>query len=299
VRAATDFFATLYKAGSAGALLAVAVLAPAILALGGCESVQRNGLDPLAVSGRLDAAPVSYEALMRIAAAAQSGGDPETAVGLYRQAATLNPRPAAPFVAAGDALVAIGQINEAVTAYRAALAREPRDPAALRGLGRAYLSSGKPELALEPLSVAYNETPEDPKVLQLLGVAGDFAGQHAAAQAHYARGLELAPGNRGLSVNLALSLALSGRYDEAAAVLSPLALGPAGTPDERQTLALIYALRGDSQKAERIARLDLDAQAATRQLAFYDTLRLLSPEARARAIRSLSVNPAGQRPPAI
>jgi Flp pilus assembly protein TadD len=294
VRAATDFFATICKTGGAAALLSVAVLM-----LAGCESVQRNGLDPLAVSGRLTEAPVSYEALMRIAAAAQGGGDIETAVGLYRRAAVLNPESAAPFAAAGDVLVAAGQINEAVAAYGAALVRDPRDPAGLRGLGRAYLRSGKPELALEPLSLAYNETPEDPKVLQLIGVADDFVGQHAAAQAHYSRGLELVPGDRGLSVNLALSLALSGRYDEAVAVLSPLALGPAGTPSERQTLALIYALRGDSKAAERIARLDLDPQAATRQLAFYDTLRLLSPEARARAIRSLSASPAGQRPAAI
>lgn len=293
--AATKIFAATRRAG----FVAPAMFILAVLALAGCESVQRQGLDPLAVGGRLTAAPVSYEALMHIAAAARSGGDPETAVGLYRRAAALNPQEAAPFTAAGDALVAMGQINEAVTAYRAALARDPRDPAALRGLGGAYLRTGKPELALEPLSVAYNETPEDPKILQLIGVADDFTGQHAAAQAHYARGLELAPGDRGLSVNLALSLALSGRYDDAVAVLSPLALGPSGTAGERQTLALIDMLRGDSKTAERIARLDLDAQAARRQLAFYDTLRLLSPEARARAIRSLSTNSAGRHPPAI
>jgi Flp pilus assembly protein TadD len=275
------------------------LLALAVLALTGCESVQRNGLDPLAVNSRLTEAPVSYEALMHVAAAAQSGGDIETAVGLYRRAAVLNTTAAAPFAAAGDALAAMGQINEAVVAYRAALHRDPRDPAALRGLGRAYLRSGKPELALEPLSIAYNETPEDPKVLQLIGVADDFVGQHAAAQAHYSRGLELAPGDHGLLVNLALSLALSGRYDDAVAALSPLALGPSGTSSERQTLALIHALRGDTKAAERIARLDFAPQAAARQLAFYDTLRLLSPEARARAIRSLSTNPAGQRPPAI
>ena len=255
MRAATNVLATMCKAGcKAGS--AAALLAFAVLALAGCESVQRQGLDPLAVSGRLADTPVSYEALMRIAAAARGGGDLDTAVGLYRRAAALNPQAAAPFAAAGDALVAMGQINEAVTAYRAALAREPRDPAALRGLGRAYLRSGKPELALEPLSLARNETPEDPKILQLIGVADDFIGRHAAAQAHYARGLELAPGDRGLSVNLGLSLALSGRYDDAVAVLSPLALGPSGTPGERQTLALIHALRGRRQgsRTDRAAR---------------------------------------------
>ena len=212
-------------------------------------------------------------------------------MGLYRRAAELNPAAAAPYTAAGDTLVEMGQINEAIVAYRAALTREPRDPAALRGLARAYLRTGKPELALEPLGVASEQAPDDPKLLQLIGVAEDFAGRHAAAQTRYRRGLEFLPGDRGLSVNLALSLALSGQYGEAVAVLSPVALGPGGTPGERQTLALIYALQGDNRAAERIARLDLDPQSATRQLAYYDTLRALSPEARSRAIRSISVAP--------
>jgi Flp pilus assembly protein TadD len=289
VRAATGASA----ASSRTSRAVSAALALAVLALAGCESVQRRGLDPLATSGRLTAAPVGYEALMRIGAAARGGGDRATAVGLYRRAAELNTAAAAPFAAAGDTLVEMGEINEAITAYRAALAREPSDPAALRGLARAYLRSGKPDLALEPLGIAQAQAPDDPKVLQLLGVAEDFAGRHAAAQAHYSRGLELAPGERGLSTNLALSLALSGRYGDAVAVLSPLALGPAGTPGERQTLALIHALRGDKAAAERIALLDLDPRAARRQLAYYETLRLLSPDARSRAIRSLSTGGAG------
>ncbi|MGD9617955.1 MAG: tetratricopeptide repeat protein [Alphaproteobacteria bacterium] len=293
MRAATNFSTANGRIGFA----ALALLALAVLALAGCENIQRRGLDPLAVSGRLTAAPVSHEALMRIAAAARGGGDLDTAVSLYRRAAELDPADPAPFAAAGDTLVEMGRINEAIVAYRAALTREPRDPASLRGLARAYLRSGKPELALEPLGVAHAQTPDDPKLLQLLGVAEDFTGRHAAAQTRYSRGLDLAPGDRGLSVNLALSLALSGRYGDAVAVLSPIALGPAGTPSERQNLALIYALQGDAAAAERIALLDLDRQAATRQLAYYDTLRLLPPEARTRAIRSISTNTTGGRPP--
>ena len=297
MRAATNIFMARCRTGLAAPVL----LALAALALAGCATVQRRGFDPLAVDGRLAAAPVSYEALMRIGATARGGGDFDTAVGLYRRAAALNSALAAPFAAAGDTLVEMGQINEAIVAYRAALTREPRDPAALRGLGRAYLRTGKPELALEPLGLAYDQAPDDPKILQLIGVAEDFVERHAAAQARYRRGLELLPGDLGLSVNLALSLALSGQYGEAVAVLSPIALGPGGTPSERQTLVLIHMLQGDAATAERIARLDLDPQSAQRQLAYLDTLRLLSPDARSRAIRSISTNvsgnAAGPRPP--
>ncbi|MGE0258177.1 MAG: tetratricopeptide repeat protein [Alphaproteobacteria bacterium] len=296
MRAAKNLFVAAHcRAGFAASALVVM----AALALAGCQNVQRRGLDPLAVGGRLNDAPISYDALMHIAAAARGAGDFATAVSLYRRAAELNTGAAAPLTGAGDTLVEMGQINEAIVAYRAALVREPRDQAALRGLARAYLRTGKPELALEPLGVAAEQAPADPKLLQLIGVAEDFAGRHAAAQVRYRQGLEFLPGDRGLSVNLALSLALSGQYGEAVAVLGPVALGPAGTLSERQTLALIYALQGDNRSAERIARLDLDPQSATRQLAYYDTLRALSPEARSLAIRSMSTNSAGARSPSI
>lgn len=92
-------------------------------------------------------------------------------------------------------------------------------------------------------------------------------------------------------MNLALSLAVTGNYAEALAVLAPIAMGPKGTPRERQTVALIYGLQGDRAQAERIASLDLDPQSVQRNVAFYDTLRRLSPEARGRAIQSLTANP--------
>ena len=58
------------------------------------------------------------------------------------------------------------------------------------------------------------------------------------------------------------------------------------TAQERQTLALIYGLKGNIAEAARIARIDLEAGAVENNLAYYHTLRELSPEARNRAILS-------------
>src|SRR5205823_3514020 len=99
-----------------------------------------------------------------------------------------------------------------------------RDPEALRGLARALLMTGKPELAGKPLAIAFENTPDDAKLLQLIGVGDDLAGQHEEAQARYRRGLELLPRDPALSVNLALSLALTGNYPEAIAILRPIAM---------------------------------------------------------------------------
>ena len=267
------------------------LIALSLTAITGCDDTLWHQLDPLAVSERDGSAkPVNYGALMRIAAAAHAGGDLSTALGLYRRAAQVEPLQPAPLVAAGNTLLDIGDANEAIVAFNAALARNPRDPEALRGLARAYLLTGKPELAGQPLSLAYKDTPDDPKLLQLVGVADDFAGQHEEAQARYRRGLELQPGDPGLSLNLALSLALTGNYPQAIAILGPIAAAPTASARERQTLSLIYGLMGDRPAAERLARVDLEPQAAQRNLAYYESLRRLSPDARARAIQSISTN---------
>lgn len=267
------------------------LLAVGATTLAGCVDTQVH-LDPLAVNGRdgSDAKPVSYATMMRIGAAAHAGGDLPTAVSIYRRAAAVHPASAAPLVAAANTLAEMGKNNEAITTYMAALSRSPTDPEALRGLARAYLRTGKPELAGRPLAIAYKATPNDPKLLQLIGVADDFAGQHEEAQARYRRGLELAPHDRGLALDLALSLAITGDYAEAVRTLRPVAMALTATPRERQTLALIYGLAGNRSAAARMARLDLEPDAVAHNLAFYDTLRRLSPQARARAIESLTTH---------
>jgi Flp pilus assembly protein TadD len=269
---------------------AVALSAALILAgLTGCQQTTSLRLDPLATNGRTGDAPdLKYPAVMHIADASRNAGDFSNAINLYRHAATLQPDNPQPLVAIGDTLIEMGKIDEAITNYNAALKLNPHEREALRGLAKAYLRTGRPELAASPLAIAYKENPNDPKLLSLIGVADDFIGEHANAQARYQQGLRLAPADHSLTLNLALSLALSEKYDAAIAILRPLAFSSGAAPRERQTLALIYGLKGDQQSALQLARVDLDAAAAQHNLAFYETLRRLPPAARGKAILSAS-----------
>ena len=262
------------------------VLTLAVLGLAGCGTYPFH-LDLQSANGRDGGGAVpSYDSLMRIGAAAQSSGDLVNALGVYRHASEVDPLNPVPLVAAGDVLLEMGSINEAIVSYNNALIRNGQTVPALLGLARAFLKTGKPALALDPLNKAYAMSPDDPKVLLLFGVAKDFSGEHAEAQAWYRRGLAATPNDPALTVNLALSLALSGDYNSAIAALQPVAMAPGGSPQERQTLALIYGLRGNLAEAARLNRLDLDDASVEHNLAYYATLRELSPEARSRAILS-------------
>jgi Flp pilus assembly protein TadD len=253
------------------------------VALAGCTNTTAY-VDPLAIDGRDAATKVNYPTIMRIGMAAKAGGDYGNAVSLFRRAAQVASGEAAPLVAAGDTLRDMGNQNEAIVAYKAALERKPHYPLALEGLAKAYLASGKPELAEPPLEIAYQEAPNNPKTLLLMGVTADFTGNHLQAQADYAEGLKYLPGDPALTLDLALSQALSEQYDTAIETLGPFADGPNSTPRERQTLALIYGLKGDRVSAARYARRDLSEAAVEHNMAYYDTLRRLAPEERNKAV---------------
>lgn len=262
----------------------------AAMLLAGCEPFPVH-YDPLSVNGRDGGgAPPSYDALMRIGAAALAGGDPANALSVFRRAAEIRTSAPAPFVAIGDALLEIGSVDEAVLAYNSALARDPNDLAAQLGLARAYLETGRPQLALAPLSNALAQSPNNPRALLLSGVTRDLSGQHGAAQQAYRQGLKYAPTNPALTVNLALSLALSDNYSAAIDELGPVAMAPAGSAAERQSLALIYGLQGDDVEAARVGRVDLDQASVEHNLAYYRILRALPPDALSRAILGAGIN---------
>jgi Flp pilus assembly protein TadD len=230
---------------------------------------------------------------MRVGAAARAGGDYANAVSVYRHAAEIEPRSPVPFIALGDTLADMGNANEAIVAYNPPRERAPQNPLAQRGIARAFLMTNRPELALEPINQALAAALNDPKLLMLAGVANDLLGQHSEAQDRYRQGLVQAPGDPSLTVDLALSLALIGDYPDAISALRPVALSPAAGAHERQTLAMIYGLKGDQTESARIARMDLDEAAVEHNLSSYEKLRHLSMDARNRAILSTRGNPTG------
>ena len=250
----------------------LAVAGCALLTAAGCApNTTRTPLEPR-VAAAAEREDSRYGAILRMASSTRSGGDPSAAVKLYQQAVKLEPDRPEGYVLLGQTLVDLGAYDEAAQTFEEALDRDADDLAAHRGYARAMLGLNRPEAAIRHYQAVLAEAPDDLQARNGIGVAYDLAGRHEAAQAAYSAGLERTPDSMLLRNNLGLSLALAGRFDEAIEVLRAVADEPGARARHRQNLALAYGLKGDLVAAERISRIDLDAEAVDNNLAYFAAL---------------------------
>ncbi len=251
---------------------ALAALVTAVL-LSGCATA---GQVPA------EAETASPDGLIRMGDKARDRGELAIAASLYRRAHEEDRQQAKPLVSLGQVFMDMQRPDQASEAFSAALVIEPSNYDALRGLGNARLAIHQPEEAIPPLKQALAISANDFRVLNALGVAHDMTGDRGSAHQYYRTGLKLAPDNAALRSNYALSQALAGDTEGALKTIAPLAGAPVTTAQQRQTMALVYGLAGNSEEAERLARMDMDetaVQANMQRIAAIRTDRVATAEA--------------------
>lgn len=198
------------------------------------------------------------DGMVHMADKARERGELPVAASLYRKAHDENPQSIKPLVSLGQVLMEMRMPDQAAEAFSAALVLDTHNLEALRGLGNAKLALHQPEQAIAPLKQALSISANDFRVLNALGVAYDMSEDHVGALQYYKTGLKLAPDNGALRSNYALSLALAGKTKDALETIAPLANAEVTTSQQRQTMALVYGLAGNTAEAERLSRIDLD-----------------------------------------
>ncbi|MEO5337533.1 MAG: tetratricopeptide repeat protein [Magnetospirillum sp. WYHS-4] len=243
-------------AGLGGAVLALAVL-------GSCVSGSGEGRGS-AVSEALRAAAVEARDQKDYATAAEQYGkiferdaaDRDAAVGYL------------------DSLRRIGAWDEARTALARGREALGDDSAFLVAAAKIQLAEGQAAQALADLDRARGKAPRNWEIYSLTGIAYDALNNSAAAQAAYKAGLEMAPGNPVILNNQALSLAQSGRIDEAIRILQGLLdTRQRGSPQIRQNLAILHGFKGNLKEFEALARGDLREDILQRNLEVFRALR--------------------------
>ncbi|MBR2124350.1 MAG: tetratricopeptide repeat protein [Acetobacter sp.] len=151
------------------------------------------------------------------------------ALRLLRRYVSNHPEDVPTLLALARANAQLRRYQPAVLLYQDVLRQDPSNVEAHKGLARVMLHTN-PQEAVKELKELSVQASRDPKVWVDLGIAYDTVGDHQSAQAAYYQAMKLDPLLLSAQVNLALSYALSGRYDLAYDTLEPLARSGDATP---------------------------------------------------------------------
>lgn len=220
---------------------------------------------PAAASGLKDDG-----AALHLARGLRSAGDAVSAIQLYRQVLAHKPSREDVRLELADTLLEANLIDQAIGTYGEIGVGSSFAAEAQLGLALAQQRLGRPDAALEHAQRAATLAPDNLRVLVGLGVALDRMGRQAEAQISYRRALVISPRSIAARNDLALSLALSRRYDEAIELLAPIARSADASPRDRQNLAFIYGLSGNREAALALSRVDLDDASALANARFFD-----------------------------
>ncbi|THD42438.1 MAG: hypothetical protein E7774_15570 [Bradyrhizobium sp.] len=161
------------------------------------------------------------------------------------------------------ALRALTRYGEAAAVMQAAAVKSPQDFEVLGAYGKALADSGQFEQAKEVLGRSYTAERPDWTIMSVQGSVADRLGDHQAAQKFYNDALKIAPGEPSVLSNLGLSYALTKDLPDAEASLRQASASPRADARMRQNLALILALEGKFAEAQTISRQDMSEQAAS------------------------------------
>ena len=164
-------------------------------------------------------------------------------------------------------LKALAQYNQAAAVLQVAVLRHPLDKELITAYGKALADAGRLQEAVPVLASAH--TPERPNwsVYSAQGSVADQLGNHAQAQEFYKAALEIMPGEPGVLSNLGLSYALGKDLGRAEVTLRQAGDSPRADARVRQNLALVLALQGKFDEAEQLSRRDLSPEEARTNVA--------------------------------
>jgi Flp pilus assembly protein TadD len=171
-------------------------------------------------------------------------------------------------IAYARALRATDQRAQAVAVLEPASIRNPNNMPLLGAYGRALADAGNYQQALDTLSRAHTPDQPDWRILNAQGAVLDQMGRHAEAQRIYSAALKIVPDEPSVLSNLGLSYALMKDLQHAEVTLRRAVAQPKANPKVRQNLALVIALRGRFAEAETLARADLPESEAAANVSY-------------------------------
>ncbi len=159
------------------------------------------------VSGAVEAAPTSAEALSLLVQAYNGAGRPEEALRHLDRVAKQDPKNANVRIALADANYALDRPKDAEAALRQAIAAQPAWVAPYLKLGSLYSSDGRTDEALKTFEAGLAQNPGHEGLLVSRALTEEAVGSYEAARASYEAILQKNPRSMVAANNLAALIA--------------------------------------------------------------------------------------------
>jgi len=167
-------------------------------------------------------------------------------------------------------LDASGNRNAVIKVLETTLSYNPDDAKLIAYLGKELVLAGRAKAGIEQLNKAIAAGENNWKVHSALGSAYDQVGDHGKARAAYQNALVQQPQKVSIHNNIGMSYILEGNLKQAEASLRAAQKLPEGEFNQtlRQNLALSVGLQGRFNEASEIASRDLPPEQVEQNLAF-------------------------------
>ncbi len=217
------------------------------------------------------------DALLRAARASESSLDYRGAADAYRKLASVAPNNVEMTLGVARNLRYAGETLEARDVVAEALSRHPKESALLLESGKIQIALGRHLQAVDDLTLARSIDAGNWRTHMALGVARDNLGQFKEARESYQVALGLSQDNPSILNNMALSMAQDGEIADAVSMLELASRHPNATVQIRQNLAVLKAVNGETEEAERLENQNLPPDMARHNMEY---LRILGAKAR-------------------
>ncbi|MFK3664432.1 tetratricopeptide repeat protein [Ochrobactrum teleogrylli] len=159
-------------------------------------------------------------------------------------------------------LIRLGRNDQALAVMRALVITYPKDQQVLAAYGKALAGAGQFDTALDAIRRAQNPAYPDWKLVSAEGAILDQMGNRDQARAMYQKALQIKPNEPSVLSNMGMSYLLAGDSRAAENYFRQASVLPGADSRVRQNLALSVGLQGRFQEAETIATQELSPQQA-------------------------------------
>lgn len=246
------------------------------LALGGCASFKRpQRVDGKVVLEELGSPEVEgFDAtLVKSAQAAEEAGDYARAAQAYAQLVDRDGKNIDYLKGFAENSRRSGRNDVALVTYDTILKLDDSNIDALEGKGLALLDVGESQKAGDVLAKVMQQDKTRWKTLNALAILFVMKERHDDAMAYFVEALERSPNNVSVLNNVGLTMAIENKLEDAVEALKKA--GRLASEDARLrkkvdlNLAMVYGVKGELDKARKVASKHLSGAALNNNMGFY------------------------------